>query len=116
MKPWGIDEKIISITATRKGVSAYWANDKPEISMTQVEMWALTESGKILGIILMDEMSGEMLNAESSEDFIGYADDEFPLSDKEISERTQTLRECQQYEAKTKNGRTGINPMRPCEV
>lgn len=95
MKPAGNNEKIISIATARTGVYAYWANDHPGPSMTQIEVWALTEDGRIFGVVLMDEMSGEMRNAESSPDFIGYGDEDAPLDDKEISSRTQIIRELQ---------------------
>lgn len=95
MKPAGNGEKIVSIAAARNGVYAYWANDHPGPSMTQIEVWALTEDGRIFGVVLMDEMSGEMRDAESSSDFIGYGDEDAPLDDKEIRARTQIIRELQ---------------------
>jgi hypothetical protein len=90
-----INGKIISIAPARDGVCAYWADDDWPPATTQIEMWAITDTGDIFGIIALDEMSGEMGNAEASPNFIGYADDEDPLSDLEIRERTKKLREAQ---------------------
>lgn len=99
MKISNIDGKIISIAPARDGVCAYWADDSWPPETTQIEMWAVTDTGDIFGIIALDEMSGEMGNAEASPNFIGYADDEDPLSDLEIRERTKKLREAQAAKA-----------------
>lgn len=95
MKISNIDGKIISIARARKGVCAYWADDSWPPATTQIELWAVTDTGDIFGLVVLDELSGEMSNAEARPDFIGYADDESPLSDEEIRKRTRELREAQ---------------------
>jgi len=55
--------------------------------------WGLTIKGKIKGIVLADEMSGEMIIAEEDKYFMGYLYKEGKLTNKEVKIRMEVIDE-----------------------